>query len=112
MPVTLASPGFQAVYTAEEFSRIRCGLIPGGMDDRWFVFYEDGWLHAHRSWTGLWCYSLRFQDIDTGMAVVESWVMRDPEAYDAALREHDCRMLRFVIDGLMLRKPEMLYGRP
>lgn len=32
---------------------IREGLNPRQMEDKWVVFYEDGMLFAHRSWTGL-----------------------------------------------------------
>jgi hypothetical protein len=32
--------------------RLRCGLVPEDMDDRWFVFHEAPHVYFHRSWSG------------------------------------------------------------
>lgn len=50
-----------AVFSLEKFSRIRMGLLPMRMEDKWFVFYEDPWLHLHRSWTGFHAVKARFE---------------------------------------------------
>ena len=35
-----------------EFDRIRMGYVPAQMEQKWFVYFDEGWLHVHRSWTG------------------------------------------------------------
>jgi len=52
LPTARASISLDRTYNAAEFMRIREGNVPQEMEDRWFVFYEEPWLHLHRSWTG------------------------------------------------------------
>ena len=44
--------GYERVFSDAEGERLRQGLIPQEMEDKWFVYFEDGWLHLHRCWTG------------------------------------------------------------
>jgi hypothetical protein len=39
-------------FDAEQFARLKEGLIPQTMEDKWFVYYEEPQLFFHRSWTG------------------------------------------------------------
>jgi len=39
-------------FTESQFNKIKNGLIPEEMEDKWFIYYEQGFLHFHRSWTG------------------------------------------------------------
>src|SRR5690349_5322600 len=73
--------GFNEVYSLAEFDRIRQGFIPSDMDDRWFIFYEEPWLYAHRSWSGICVYAVRFESASGGASVAESWVNRDRSQY-------------------------------
>ena len=52
LPEARVAVDFTASCTKEEFQRIRRGLIPREMEDKWFIFYEEPWLYLHRSWTG------------------------------------------------------------
>lgn len=36
----------------EEFERVAQGLVPEEMEDKWFLYFEDGKLYCHRSWNG------------------------------------------------------------
>jgi hypothetical protein len=38
--------------TTGDFERIRLGLLPLQMEDKWFMYYEEPFLYCHRSWTG------------------------------------------------------------
>ncbi|HEX3599594.1 MAG TPA: hypothetical protein VHU84_05590 [Lacipirellulaceae bacterium] len=64
---------FDRTYTAAEFARIKEGLIPECMEDKWFEFYEEPWLYFHRSWTGYCVYQLRLEPVATGTRVAELW---------------------------------------
>jgi len=77
-----------ALFSDAEAERMRQGFAPRDMDDRWFVYFEDGWLNFHRSWTGSHVYALKLEGSPFGVRVVEGWVSRD-EDYRSPGIEHD-----------------------
>lgn len=40
------------VFRAAEMARLREGLLPEEMEDKWLAVWNDGGLDIHRSWTG------------------------------------------------------------
>lgn len=58
---------YRASYTKQEAARLKKGLIPQGMEDRWFIYFDDGMLHFHRSWIGLGVYKIRLIETETGL---------------------------------------------
>ena len=62
---------FERAYTGEEFERLQRGVLPEEMEDKWFVFYEEPWLYLHRSWTGICCFQVRFEESAGGARIVE-----------------------------------------
>ena len=72
------------------------------MEDKWFVYFEDGWLYLHRSWTGSLIYWLRLDGCPAGVRVVESWVNRDSEQYRETDTAYDRLMLDFLIRRMLL----------
>jgi hypothetical protein len=48
-------------YTADQMARIDLGFCPACMDDKWFVYKEGDDLFFHRSWTGYWVFTARFE---------------------------------------------------
>ena len=67
-----ATLAFERTYSGDEFVRLRNGVLPREMEDKWFVFYEEPWLYLHRSWTGICIYQVRFEDVRQGAHVVEA----------------------------------------
>ena len=88
------------------------GHLPRDMDDKWFIYFEDGWLYFHRSWTGSTIYGLRLDGSPTGVRVTDSWVSRDPEHYRETRIEYDRQMVRFLIDAILLRRPAQFPAPP
>lgn len=43
---------YEYVFDDADADRLQLGLIPQEMEDKWFVYFENGWLYLHRSWTG------------------------------------------------------------
>src|SRR5271165_1195746 len=85
-------------YSAEDFARIEHGLIPGEMEQRWFAFFESGWLYLHRSWTGMCIYKVRFEPRDDGQfEIAEVWANRDPEQFTPDNDEEDASNLLELI---------------
>jgi hypothetical protein len=83
----------QETFCEAVASRMRGGHVPVGMDDKWFVYCDDDWLHFHRSWTGAHIYALRLVGGPSGAHVVDGWVNRDPEEYRSPGLEHDQQMV-------------------
>jgi len=72
---------YRAVFSVEQFARLKIGLIPQVMEDKWFIYYEPPHLFLHRSWTGQPVYRLALQEVEGGAEVTEpsgrrTWRMR------------------------------------
>ena len=94
------------VYTAVEFDRIKLGRVPREMEDKWFVFYEEPWLHFHRSWTGFGVYQVRFESVEGISRVAEAFVSRDQEQYRSTNAKSDALFLAVMLDGHAGRNTE------
>ncbi len=55
MPEQNVSFQFQRYFTDAQMAALMHGNIPQEMEDKWFWYYENGKLYAHRSWTGFCC---------------------------------------------------------
>jgi hypothetical protein len=102
MPETRVRLAYERRFTAEEHARLALGLVPHNSDDKWFIFLEGDWLYLHRSWTGACMYAVRLEPADGGSAVVEAWANRAPDQYTRTDDEYDARLLRFLVDRLLL----------
>ncbi len=100
-----ASLEFNAAFNDAEAALLVGGLIPKQMEDKWFICFHGGWLMFHRSWTGACIYGLRLERSPDGARVTESWVNRDPEQYAGTDVEYDRKLVRFLIDALLLSRP-------
>lgn len=101
-PETFEELGYEAVFTDADFDVIQQGIVPAEMEDKWFVYYVDGELFLHRSWTGALIYWLRLDGSPAGVRVTESWVCRDPEQYRETDTSYDRMMLNFLLRGFIL----------
>lgn len=88
---------YSASFKADEFDRLRNGLIPEAMEDKWFIYYEAPHLYLHRSWTGQAVYRVHLDETDSGATVREAHcaVENTSPAYEAAV-------LDFLIANLLL----------
>ncbi len=99
-------------FTGEEYERVRMGFIPAEMEDKWFIYLEDGWLSCHRSWTGYCIFRIRLEATNGGYAIAEAWVNRDSAQYRSlADSPYDAALAIFLIDGILLHK-EVPIPRP
>ncbi|HEX6903929.1 MAG TPA: hypothetical protein VF789_29730 [Thermoanaerobaculia bacterium] len=105
IPEARAELRFSQTYDLADFERIKRGLIPEAMEDKWFIFFEEPWLYLHRSWTGACIYGVRFQPGEGGFTAVESWVSRDPQQYKEDSIDYDRAVLGFLIDRMLLGRP-------
>lgn len=68
-------------FTADEARRLREGLVPEAMEDKWFIVWEDEALWFYRSWTGLCVFRVGLVADGDGVAIGEVLVNRDPQHY-------------------------------
>jgi len=79
------------------YARIKHGLLPAGMEDKWFAYFDDGRIHFHRSWTGNKIYEAAIIKSDTGYLISEIIVERDPDNYKCVDDIEDIRSFHFLI---------------
>lgn len=93
-------------FEGEEVRRLLHGLVPQDVEDKWFVFYEDGWLYLHRAITGSCIYALRLSVEGEVASVAEAWVNTDPGEYTATDRAWDAALLGFLVHDLLAGRPQ------
>jgi hypothetical protein len=86
MPELKTQLQVEEVFTKEEYEYLSWGLIPVSMDDKWFIYPEDDWLHIHRNWTGYCIFQVRLEKFEDGYSIAEAWVNCDPkQRYDKSV---------------------------
>jgi hypothetical protein len=104
LPTARTDLAFMESFTLVEFERIKRGLIPRRMEDKWFIYCEEPWLYFHRSWKGECIYAVRFELSGTEASAVESWVRRDSEQHRETRTDYDRAIVKFLIDAFLLGK--------
>jgi hypothetical protein len=91
-------------FSPIDMHKIRLGLVPQQMEDKWFVFWERNALCFHRSWTGHCLFVVRFVKDGDSYVMTEANVNRDPEQYKETSDERDAEMISYMIDVLLLHQ--------
>lgn len=89
-------------FSPQELQRLRQGLVPGQMEDKWFLYWQDDALHFHRSWTGICIYIVRFEVDGESCRMTEADVNREPDQYGETNDDYDAAMISYLIDALLL----------
>ena len=97
MPASRATIAIDRRFSAEEMRRIRRGVTPEQMEDKWFAFFEDGWVHFHRSWTGFCIFQLKLAKTAEGWRVEEAWVTEEDSQYRSRGDAGDVALLKNVM---------------
>ena len=97
LPEQTAQFVLEHTLSDEELEAIQEGHRPQEMEDKWFMYQEDGNLFLHRSWTGYCIYVVELSQ--TGKLCVT--VNRDPEQYRETDLEQDRLMVEILINQLI-----------
>ena len=89
-------------FSPPETRRLRSGLVPGQMEDKWFIYWQDDALYFHRSWTGFCIYAVRFETDGDSCRMFEADLNRERSQYSQTDDEHDAAMISYLIDVLLL----------
>jgi ADP-ribosylglycohydrolase len=105
MPDEVEALSIQRFFSPTEFERIRLGLIPKQMEDKWFIYYDNDVLNIHRSWTGYHTYKIffKYQD-DNTYKIIQTIVNRNKAQYNQQDNEYDISLVNYLIDRLLLGK--------
>ena len=101
LPVQRRELNYRRSFNQCEFERVAFGLVPGQMEDKWFVLFEESWLFFYRSWTGYCIYGVKLAQAGDGAEVVDSWVTGDLQIYRAGQPSFDFRVLDTIIDRMV-----------
>jgi hypothetical protein len=91
-------------FSKQEMEKIRRGILPRQMEDKWFIYWKDGDLFFHRSWTGFCTYIVHFNEEENGSRMVKAEVNRDPDQYSQTDDAYDAKMISYLVDILLLEK--------
>lgn len=90
-----------------KFKKIAVGLIPSSMDDKWFVYYNEGWLYIHRSSTGNLIFKARIQQTSDDQYVInEFWAEQDEGRWKSNSRQEVIQSFKAHISYLSSRRIE------
>jgi hypothetical protein len=95
---------YRSAFSAREFERIKRGLIPKDMEDKWFIYYEAPHLFLHRSWTGQGVYRLTFDETTDGALSIEALCAID--ALSRSTPAYQARLVHWLIHTLLLAANE------
>ena len=101
-PVEREALSLPLLFSDEEGERLRFGHIPADMDEKWFIFFEDGWLYFHRSWTSDCIFGVKLDGSPAGVRVVEAWASRDRQRYNPQGIEQEKQLIIDLIRSRLL----------
>ena len=90
------------MFSKQEFNTIQLGLIPQKPTDAWFIYFDDEWLHIHRSKTGTCVFKLQIVPFEDRYHAPQAIVNRDPKQYRNEDVAYDVQMISYLIDHLLL----------
>lgn len=94
MPVECATFVWKRTFTERELRKIKLGFEPKRMEQKWFIYFEEGKLYLHRSWTGTCIFIIEFNDNNFHKVTVN----RNIEQYVCNDVNKDIERLNGVID--------------
>jgi hypothetical protein len=93
---------YQVAFDSEQFAQLKEGVIPKGMEDKWFIYYEEPHLFMHRSWTGQPVYRLTLRNTGNGSKVTEALWSKDLAAVSKWSIQYEVALLDFLVSTLLL----------
>jgi len=96
------SIAYKAIFSEEQFARLKTGLVPTQMEDKWFIYYEKPHLFFHRSWTGQPVYRLALRKTTDGAEIDEALWSNVPADGPELDSGYQVLLLDFLLSTLLL----------
>lgn len=109
-PSTVCTIPLNRTFPPQEMERIRMGLVPEQMEDKWFIYWQDDTLFFHRSWTGICAFVVRFVAEGDAHRMIEADVNRGPIQHGEPSDVRDAMMISYLIDVLLLERQATFPG--
>jgi hypothetical protein len=91
------------MFDDSRMERLKMGMIPESMDDKWFVYSESNTLYFHRSWTGIGVFEVTFKEVEEGCwRISECRVSRDLEEYGVTDNWSDAETVSTLLDDILM----------
>lgn len=81
MPTRRQRLKFERTFSRKNYAKMRQGLIPQVMEDRWFIYMENDRWYFHYSWMGHCIYEMQLRRKSDAWQISETIVNRDPSEY-------------------------------
>jgi hypothetical protein len=105
LPTETIDLSYQRTFTKDEIEKIKKGMIPEQMEDKWFIYCQDETINIHRSWTGIQIYRVEYHSVaDNEFQVTKVLVNGDKKHYNYQNVNEETKLLNFLIDRLLLNR--------
>ena len=89
-------------FTLAEMNRIKRGVIPLEMEEKWFIFFKRNRLYFHRSWTGYCVFVAHFKRRQGGYVLHLIEANRNARQYSETEDAYDAKLFFYILDLLLL----------
>ena len=101
MPEKRSDLGYQNFFWDVDAEKILCGFKPRDDGDKWFLYFEDGWIYFVQSWTGFHIFGLKLWPTPAGGSkVIESWVNANPAEYNSPGNKKNIEIINRLLANL------------
>ena len=90
-------------YYKEHIDIIKIGFIPKRMEDKWYIYEKDNWIHFIRSWNGQEIYRAEIKYINERYMINDFYVERKTKNYNNKDDLFDIHILHILIDWGLLK---------
>ena len=98
---------YKAVWNDDQFALMSKGLIPKGMEDKRFIYYDAPHLFICRSWTGQPVYRLAVVQGSNGYEVTEALSSIEFAAEAGTDSFYQAKLLDFLLSNLLLGESKL-----
>ena len=93
---------FNRIFSTEQTELIKVGLPAKGMEDKWFIYFENNELFFHRSWTGNCIFQVQFEHKENSLIATYIEANRDLDQYSETDNKNDLYLVNRLIDKMLL----------
>jgi ADP-ribosyl-[dinitrogen reductase] hydrolase len=87
-----------------QLNKLKLGLVPNEMEDKWFAYFHNDHIHFHRSWTGFEIFKAKINTSENGSQINAFWVEQNPEKYKELIDERNIANFQTHINYLSNRE--------